>query len=92
MTRSTLRPCASRRSAWNGCSPVRPQAGAIAYFGYKAPIRSTALVDGLRTEHSVLTVPGEHFGMGKYLRVGYGPDYTLKGLARLEELLRQVAG
>jgi aspartate/methionine/tyrosine aminotransferase len=68
---------------------VRPQAGAIAYFAYKAPIRSSALVERLRTEHSVLIVPGEHFGMGKYLRVGYGsdPDYALKGLARLEELL-----
>jgi aspartate/methionine/tyrosine aminotransferase len=71
---------------------VRPQAGAISYFGYKAPIRSSALVDRLRTEHSVLLVPGEHFGMGKYLRVGYGsdPDYTLKGLARLAQLLQDV--
>jgi aspartate/methionine/tyrosine aminotransferase len=69
---------------------VRPQAGAIAYFGYRAPIRSSALVDRLRTDHSVLLVPGEHFGMGRYLRVGYGsdPDYTLKGLARLQELLK----
>jgi len=68
---------------------VSPQAGAIAYFAYKAPIRSSALVERLRTEHSVLIVPGEHFGMGKYLRVGYGsdPDYALKGLARLGELL-----
>lgn len=72
---------------------VRPQAGAIAYFGYKAPIRSSALVDRLRTEHSVLLVPGEHFGVGKYLRVGYGsdPEFTLKGLSRLSQLLHDAA-
>jgi aspartate/methionine/tyrosine aminotransferase len=72
---------------------VRPQAGAIAYFGYKAAIRSSVLVNRLRTEHSVLLVSGDHFGMGKYLRVGYGsdPDYTLKGLTRLEELLQLAA-
>jgi aspartate/methionine/tyrosine aminotransferase len=71
---------------------VRPQAGAIAYFGYKAPIKSTALVDRLRTQHSVLIVPGEHFGMGKYLRVGFGGDRDdlLKGLARTEELLHRL--
>jgi aspartate/methionine/tyrosine aminotransferase len=71
---------------------VSPKAGAIAYFGYKAPIRSSVLVDRLRTEHSVLIVPGEHFGMGKYLRAGYGsdPDYTLKGLARLGHLLHDL--
>jgi aspartate/methionine/tyrosine aminotransferase len=73
---------------------VRPRAGAIAYFGYRAPISSSTLVDRLRTEHSVLLVPGEHFGMGKCLRVGFGsdPDYTLKGLARLAELLDHLSG
>jgi aspartate/methionine/tyrosine aminotransferase len=73
---------------------VRPQAGAIAYFGYKAPIKSSVLVDRLRTEHSVLLVPGKHFGMGKYLRAGYGsdPEFTLKGMSRVAQLLEDLAG
>jgi aspartate/methionine/tyrosine aminotransferase len=73
---------------------VRPHAGAIAYFGYKASIKSSTLVDRLRTEHSVLLVPGEHFGMGKYLRVGYGsdPEFTLKGLSRLADVLNDASG
>jgi aspartate/methionine/tyrosine aminotransferase len=73
---------------------VRPQAGAIAYFGYTADIDSSALVDRLRAEHSVLVVPGDQFGMGRYLRVGYGGDRDdlLKGLARLSQLLDDVSG
>ena len=40
-------------------------------------------------EQSVLIMPGEFFAMGKYLRLGYGYDldYTLRGLARVDEVL-----
>jgi len=72
---------------------VRPEAGAIAYVKYDLPVRSGRLIDSIREEHSVLIVPGEQFGMGKYFRIGYGsdPDYTLKGLARVGETLRRFA-
>ena len=30
------------------------------------------LADRLRLEQSVLITPGPHFGIGKYLRIGYG--------------------
>jgi hypothetical protein len=72
---------------------VPPEAGAIAYVGYDLPISSSALVDRIRMEQSVLVVPGEQFGMGKYLRIGFGsePDYLLKSLERISETLRQIS-
>jgi aspartate/methionine/tyrosine aminotransferase len=68
---------------------VRPSAGAIACLKYDLPVRSTALVDRIREEQSVLLVPGDQFGMGKYIRIGYGSDveHTIKGLARVGETL-----
>jgi hypothetical protein len=69
---------------------VRPVAGAIAFMAYEHPIGSTELVDRIRLDQSVLVVPGEQFGMDKYLRIGFGSDieYTLKGLERVGETLR----
>jgi aspartate/methionine/tyrosine aminotransferase len=71
---------------------IRPVAGAIAFLAYDLPIASSDLVDRIRLEQSVLVVPGEQFGMGKYLRIGFGSDmdYTLKGLERVGETLRQI--
>ena len=51
-----------------------PDAGAIVYTRYQHAINSTELVTRLRTEHSVLVVPGDHFGMDHYLRLGFGED------------------
>jgi len=67
-------------------SYATPEAGAIVYVHYDRPINSTALVDRLRVEHSVLVVPGDHFGMDGYLRIGFGEDadYLRGGLARLD--------
>ena len=79
-------------------SYIPPVAGAIAFVRYKLPITSTALFDKLRKERSVLITPGDHFGVGRYIRVGYGYDieYTLRGLARvdltLEELKKKGSG
>jgi aspartate/methionine/tyrosine aminotransferase len=72
---------------------VRPLAGAIAYVKYDLPIRSTALIDRIRQEQSVLLVPGDQLGMGKYIRLGYGSDieYTMKGLARVDETLSRIS-
>jgi aspartate/methionine/tyrosine aminotransferase len=73
---------------------VRPVAGAIAYLKYDLPIRSAALIDRIRQEQSVLLVPGDQLGMGKYVRIGYGSDieFTLKGLARVDETLARIRG
>jgi aspartate/methionine/tyrosine aminotransferase len=73
-------------------SYVPPVAGAIAWLSYRLPLRSTALADRIRKEHSVLIVPGDQFGMAKFFRVGFGYDieYTLKGLARVGEALTSL--
>jgi aspartate/methionine/tyrosine aminotransferase len=68
---------------------IRPEAGAIVYVRYNYKINSTELVTRLRNSHSVLVVPGDHFGMDGYLRLGYGerPEYLRAGLDRLHQLL-----
>ena len=70
-------------------SHVPPEAGAIAFVRYGHRINSSALVERLRTEHSVLVVPGDHFGMDGYLRVGFGshPDHLVGALTRIGEYL-----
>lgn len=71
---------------------IEPEAGAIIYTRCAAPIGSLELVTRLRETRSVLVVPGEHFGMDRYLRIGYGPDPSVlsAGLARLGDLLASV--
>ncbi len=72
---------------------ARPTAGAIAYVKYDLPIGSTALVDRVRRERSVLLVPGDMFGLGKGIRYGFGYDIerTIKGLSLAEDLLTGTA-
>ena len=67
-----------------------PEAGAIVYVKYRDAINSVDLVNRLREEKSVLIVPGDHFGMDGYLRIGFGSDvrYLRDGLDRLADLLR----
>jgi aspartate/methionine/tyrosine aminotransferase len=66
-----------------------PDAGAIVYVKYEHPINSTELVTQLREQKSVLIVPGDHFGMDGYLRIGFGDEsgYLREGLNRLNDLL-----
>jgi aspartate/methionine/tyrosine aminotransferase len=68
---------------------ARPAAGAIAYVAYDLPQSSMELIDRIRTEQSVLLVPGDVFGLDKGIRIGFGYDieHTLKGLARVDEVL-----
>ena len=69
-----------------------PEAGAIVYVRYHHPINSTELVTRLRAEKSVLVVPGDHFGMDGYLRIGFGDEvaYLQQGLDRLREMLESI--
>jgi aspartate/methionine/tyrosine aminotransferase len=95
-TRAILRRNLPLIEAWlaetGGFSWIRPEAGAIIYVRYEHPINSTVLVNRLREEKSVLTVPGDHFGMDGYLRLGFGepPEYNRAGLDRLKELLASL--
>jgi len=69
-----------------------PDAGAIVYVRYHHDMNSTELVTKLRLDKSVLIVPGDHFGMDGYLRIGFGDEttYLQKGLERLHDLIEEV--
>jgi aspartate/methionine/tyrosine aminotransferase len=57
-------------------------------------INSTLLSERLVKEKSTLVVPGDHFGMDHYLRIGYGQprEYLQTGLNRVAELFESIAG
>jgi aspartate/methionine/tyrosine aminotransferase len=71
---------------------VPPDAGAIVYVHYHHPMNSTDLVNRLRVQKSVLVVPGDHFGMDGYLRIGFGEETSAlgEGLRRLHELIEEL--
>ncbi len=72
---------------------ARPAAGAITYAKVGLPGTTRGLAERIRTEQSVLVVPAEMFGLKKGMRFGFGYDieHTLKGLARVDEVLAQIA-
>lgn len=89
-TRGIIRDNLPRLQTWLDAQGERfayrpPEAGAILYCRYTLPINSTALVQRLRAEQSVLLVPGDHFGMDGYLRFGLGEPAP-----RMEQALRRV--
>ncbi len=71
---------------------VPPEAGAIGFVRYRHDIGSTALADRLRRTAGVLVVPGDHFGLDGWLRIGYGGRAASlrEGLARLDRVLADV--
>jgi aspartate/methionine/tyrosine aminotransferase len=71
---------------------ARPVAGAIATIKYRLPIASEALFNRLRSEQSVLITPGAHFGIGRYLRIGFGYDIEKiqQGLHRIDTVLQEL--
>ena len=73
-------------------SLIEPHAGAIACVHYDLSINSTELTHRLLHEKSVLVVPGDHFGMDRYLRIGYGPpaDYLQQALGHIDDLLGEL--
>ncbi len=73
-------------------SHVPPDAGAIAFVRYRHAINSTALVERLRNEQGVLVVPGDHFEMDGYLRIGFGGDAAHLGasLGRIGDMLDAI--
>ncbi len=73
---------------------TEPDAGAICFTHYDAPINSTEFAEKLRMEKSVLVVPGDHFRMDSYLRLGFGnPEKELlEGLERVRAGFDEVVG
>ncbi len=69
-----------------------PQAGAICWARYRQAIPACEIVEKVRAQHSVLLVPGEHFGMPSFLRFGFGGDlqHFQEALAETERALRRL--
>ena len=72
---------------------IRPEAAAIAFVRYQREINSSEFVHRLIHEQSTLVVPGDHFGLDRYLRISYGlsPDYVNEGLDRIYKTLLSSA-
>jgi aspartate/methionine/tyrosine aminotransferase len=73
---------------------VPPRAGAVAFVRYRPAVNSTELATRLRQAHDVLVVPGDHFQMDGYMRIGYGGEgrRLQEGLRRLGDFLRSLEG
>lgn len=69
-----------------------PDAGAICFTHYDADIGSTAFAEKLRVEKSVLVVPGDHFGLDHFIRIGFGnpADELLVALGLIREAFDEV--
>jgi len=98
-TRDYIRRGYPMMQAWMDRHPgvfelVPPQAAAIAFIRYNLDINSTEFIEQLRKEKSVLIVPGDHFGMDRFVRISFGlpHDYLTAGLDRIHELVTELGG
>ena len=68
---------------------IAPEAGAMLYLKYAHEMSSVALARRLLEEKSVLIVPGSHYDMEGWIRVGFGGDQQQlpAGLQRVSELV-----
>jgi aspartate/methionine/tyrosine aminotransferase len=73
---------------------ARPVAGAIAAIRYRLPIASEVLMNRLLREQSVLITPGAHFGIGRFIRIGFGYEIeqAREGLRRIDRLIGELKG
>ncbi len=69
-----------------------PDAGAIAFIRYRLAINSTRLAERLALEKGVLIMPGDHFGVDRFLRVSFGlpHSYLRPGLARIHDMIEEL--
>lgn len=69
-----------------------PDAGAICYVRYRPEVNSSDFAEKLRAEKDLLVVPGDHFGMDRYLRIGFGNprDELMEALRRIAEAFGEV--
>jgi hypothetical protein len=92
--RANLGPVNEWAAATPGLRFRSPDAGAICLFGYDGPISSLELAERLRTRDSVLVVPGEHFGLDRTFRIGFGSEATKlpEGLSAVAARLGEMIG
>ena len=69
-----------------------PQAAAIAFVRYQLDINSTVFTERLQKEKSVLIVPGDHFGMDRFVRISFGlpPHILAPALERIHQLIKEL--
>jgi aspartate/methionine/tyrosine aminotransferase len=69
-----------------------PQAAAITFVRYHFDINSTQFEERLRRDKSVLIVPGDHFGMDRFVRISFGlpHDYLTAALDRINDLIVEL--
>jgi aspartate/methionine/tyrosine aminotransferase len=69
-----------------------PDAGAICWIRYDAPVSSSELAEKLRIEKDVLIVPGDHFGVDRCMRIGFGPpkEDLLTALGRVSDAFEEI--
>jgi aspartate/methionine/tyrosine aminotransferase len=72
---------------------IRPRAGAIGMVPYDVGANSSELAEHLRSEWSVLVVPGDHFGLDGFIRIGFGGEEAelVDALACIGEALEAYA-
>jgi aspartate/methionine/tyrosine aminotransferase len=70
-----------------------PDAAAIAFVRYHIDINSSDLASRLRSQKSVLIVPGDHFGLDHFVRISFGlpQDYLVAALDRFHELITEIS-
>ncbi len=71
---------------------VPPQAAAIAFLSYGFDMNSTHFAERLVKDKSVLVVPGDHFGIDRFIRISYGlpQEHLREGLARIQQLVSEI--
>lgn len=71
---------------------VPPKAGGMAFVGYKMGVNSMEFAHKLRTEQSVLIVPGDCYGMDGFMRFGIGSEaeYLSEGLGRVSNGIKSL--
>jgi aspartate/methionine/tyrosine aminotransferase len=70
---------------------IPPRAGGMAFVRYQMDVNSTELVEELRRQKSVFPVPGDAFGLDRYLRIGIGSSeqHLEEGLRRISEYFEE---
>jgi aspartate/methionine/tyrosine aminotransferase len=76
----------------NTLSFTAPQAAAVVFARYHFDMNSTEFSERLRKEKSVLIVPGDHFGMDRFIRISFGlpADYLTPALQRVHDLIVEL--
>ena len=72
---------------------IPPRAGAMLFVKYEHPIDSIELAERFLREKSLLLVPGSHYGMDRWLRIGFGgeKEKLQRGLERVTELFESLS-